>query len=80
MLVLIIAVILVGFVIDEYRIKDYDYEEDYYDEDEDDDIEENDEADNTTIRKHIDKKAVKIGRNKPCLCGSGKKYKYCCGK
>jgi uncharacterized protein YecA (UPF0149 family) len=23
---------------------------------------------------------VKIGRNDPCPCGSGKKYKYCCGK
>ena len=22
----------------------------------------------------------KIGRNAPCPCGSGKKYKYCCGK
>jgi len=22
---------------------------------------------------------VKIGRNEPCLCGSGKKYKKCCG-
>ena len=22
----------------------------------------------------------KIGRNNPCPCGSGKKYKYCCGK
>jgi preprotein translocase subunit SecA len=22
----------------------------------------------------------KIGRNEPCLCGSGKKYKQCCGK
>ncbi|WP_256204377.1 SEC-C metal-binding domain-containing protein [Planococcus faecalis] len=22
----------------------------------------------------------KIGRNDPCLCGSGKKYKKCCGK
>lgn len=21
----------------------------------------------------------KIGRNEPCPCGSGKKYKYCCG-
>ncbi len=26
------------------------------------------------------KKAVKIGRNDPCPCGSGKKYKYCHGK
>ena len=25
-------------------------------------------------------KAKKIGRNDPCPCGSGKKYKYCCGK
>ena len=22
----------------------------------------------------------KIGRNEPCPCGSGKKYKKCCGK
>jgi len=22
----------------------------------------------------------KVGRNKHCLCGSGKKYKKCCGK
>ncbi len=21
----------------------------------------------------------KVGRNEPCPCGSGKKYKYCCG-
>ena len=25
-------------------------------------------------------KEVKIGRNDPCPCGSGKKYKNCCGK
>lgn len=25
-------------------------------------------------------KAEKIGRNQPCPCGSGKKYKFCCGK
>ncbi|MHC5088906.1 MAG: SEC-C metal-binding domain-containing protein [Planctomycetota bacterium] len=22
----------------------------------------------------------KVGRNDPCPCGSGKKYKKCCGK
>ena len=27
-----------------------------------------------------DKKDKKIGRNDPCPCGSGKKYKKCCGK
>ena len=25
-------------------------------------------------------KGKKIGRNEPCPCGSGKKYKFCCGK
>ena len=25
-------------------------------------------------------KDKKIGRNEPCFCGSGKKYKKCCGK
>jgi uncharacterized protein YecA (UPF0149 family) len=24
-------------------------------------------------------KSKKIGRNDPCYCGSGKKYKKCCG-
>ncbi|HCS11656.1 MAG TPA: hypothetical protein DIV40_09390 [Clostridiales bacterium] len=24
-------------------------------------------------------KKEKIGRNEPCPCGSGKKYKKCCG-
>lgn len=26
------------------------------------------------------RKEKKIGRNDPCPCGSGKKYKYCCGR
>ena len=25
-------------------------------------------------------KGHKVGRNDPCPCGSGKKYKYCCGR
>ncbi len=25
-------------------------------------------------------KEKKVGRNDPCPCGSGKKYKFCCGK
>ncbi len=25
-------------------------------------------------------KEKKTGRNEPCICGSGKKYKKCCGK
>ena len=32
-------------------------------------------------KKKIDPKFIgkKIGRNEPCFCGSGKKYKHCCG-
>ena len=30
--------------------------------------------------KRTPKKSKKIGRNDPCPCGSGKKYKNCCGK
>ena len=37
--------------------------------------------DNDTTRANIKKiKKEKIGRNDPCPCGSGKKYKQCCGK
>ena len=30
--------------------------------------------------KKVTKKSTKVGRNDPCPCGSGKKYKNCCGK
>ena len=36
------------------------------------------DSDNTRAR--TPKKSEKIGRNSPCPCGSGKKYKNCCGK
>ena len=37
--------------------------------------------DNDTTIKNVPKKAdKKVGRNDPCPCGSGKKYKQCCGK
>ena len=36
--------------------------------------------DNSKVKKQTPKKAEKIGRNEPCPCGSGKKYKQCCGK
>lgn len=31
-------------------------------------------------KKPVQRKEAKIGRNDPCPCGSGKKYKQCCGK
>lgn len=36
--------------------------------------------DNSKVKKQTPKKAEKIGRNEPCPCGSGKKYKQCHGK
>lgn len=36
-------------------------------------------ADETAKRKPVVNKDKKVGRNDPCPCGSGKKYKYCCG-
>ncbi len=32
------------------------------------------------VTKPIKRKGRKIGRNEPCPCGSGKKYKHCCGR
>ena len=34
----------------------------------------------TLDEKNKTKKKEKVGRNDPCPCGSGKKYKQCCGK
>ncbi len=31
-------------------------------------------------KMHTVVKGPKVGRNDPCPCGSGKKYKYCCGR
>ena len=36
--------------------------------------------DSSKLNKKQPKKVSKIGRNDPCPCGSGKKYKQCCGK
>ncbi len=36
------------------------------------------DSDNT--HKGVTKKVTKVGRNDACPCGSGKKYKQCCGK
>ena len=43
----------------------------------------NELAEQTTGRKTFyngDGSMMKVGRNDPCPCGSGKKYKHCCGK
>ena len=37
-------------------------------------------TDNNKVKKQTPKKSTKIGRNSLCPCGSGRKYKQCCGK
>jgi len=36
--------------------------------------------DNDNTEGTFKREAPKVGRNDPCPCGSGKKYKQCCGK
>ena len=31
-------------------------------------------------KKPVRKAQKKVGRNAPCPCGSGKKFKHCCGR
>jgi len=37
-------------------------------------------GDDSQKSKPVKRQSKKIGRNSPCPCGSGKKYKKCCGK
>jgi preprotein translocase subunit SecA len=37
-------------------------------------------AEKTGKQETVKRDMPKVGRNDPCPCGSGKKYKNCCGK
>jgi preprotein translocase subunit SecA len=39
-----------------------------------------DQQNSTEPSKPVIRSTPKVGRNSPCPCGSGKKYKQCCGK
>ena len=36
--------------------------------------------DDTSVRKPVQRKEIKVYPNDPCPCGSGKNYKQCCGR
>ncbi|MED9927240.1 MAG: SEC-C metal-binding domain-containing protein, partial [Lachnospiraceae bacterium] len=36
--------------------------------------------DDSSVRKPVQRKEIKVYPNDPCPCGSGKKYKQCCGR
>ena len=44
------------------------------------DLEYSDSENTETKKKPKRRSEPKVGRNDPCPCGSGKKYKKCCGK
>ena len=48
--------------------------------DEEDDFDWEPIEENDTPRTPAIASLPKVGRNDPCPCGSGKKFKYCCGK
>jgi len=67
----------------EYDKIQYTYEEEEEEEEDDDDeyVEKEEKAfDNVSHRSFTVVNKRKVGRNEPCPCGSGKKYKHCCGK
>ena len=37
-------------------------------------------GEDTAAPATVKREAAKVGRNDPCPCGSGKKYKKCCGQ
>jgi Protein of unknown function (DUF1186)/SEC-C motif len=54
-------------------------------EDHDDDLPEDDDDGNSLGGEYVEinepyRAPAKVGRNEPCPCGSGKKYKKCCGR
>lgn len=38
------------------------------------------QQDDSIAKQPVTRSEEKIGRNQPCICGSGKKYKHCCGR
>ena len=86
----VVAFIIFGIIIhdslsgnhnhfEEYEYEDDDEFEEEYDED---DIEMVERIMKNSVKKKlsIDPNFGKVSRNAPCPCGSGKKYKLCCGK
>ncbi|QTA86803.1 SEC-C metal-binding domain-containing protein [Desulfonema magnum] len=91
--VLLVGEPMAKLLINPRRFPHYYYEDDEYDDDEEEEDEdeeyeeEDDEYDERLNKINIsDRKKLtvintrKVGRNEPCPCGSGKKYKHCCGK
>ena len=82
--VVIFSVSVITICIQFVRYLEWDHMDDDSDEDLDDELDEDDhyedDIDDLHNRHSVTENSVKIGRNRPCPCGSGLKYKRCCGK
>jgi hypothetical protein len=61
-----------------HEFRDHDFLEDDADDDGDDDVSFDPDDDSAGDITPLVREEPKIGRNDPCPCGSGKKYKRCC--
>ena len=81
--VLVLGISAITIVIQISRRTELEYADDEYDEDWDgefDDDDQDDDIEEVHNTHHVVENTVKIGRNRLCPCGSGLKYKRCCGK
>jgi hypothetical protein len=80
--VVVFSVSVITIVIQLVRYSGWDHMDDDFDEDLDDEFDDDDDDDSEDLKNtdYVAENTVKIGRNRLCPCGSGIKYKRCCGK
>jgi len=82
--VVVFCVSVITIVVQLVRYSGWDHMDDDFDDDLDDefddDDDDDDDIDDLNNRHSVTENTVKIGRNTLCPCGSGLKYKQCCGK
>lgn len=77
----VFSFIIITFIVSSFLETQQRYMRDYDDEEHDDEYEDADERFSRRFTRSMTiVNPIKTGRNEPCPCGSGKKYKYCCGK
>jgi hypothetical protein len=81
--VIVFSISAIAIIIRLSRHADLDYMDDEFEEDWEDEFDDGDDYDEGSedLYEHsVIENTVKIGRNSLCHCGSGLKYKRCCGK
>jgi uncharacterized membrane protein len=83
--VIVFSISAIAIIIRLSRRTDLDYMDDEFEEDWEDEFDDGGDYDDDDTKDLYDEHSVientvKIGRNSLCHCGSGLKYKRCCGK